>query len=76
MWFVVRTQGLLTSFEKMTFPVVEKYCDKPFIDFTKRILSGFIKEILSLLGFFAIGKQNLLKLIFDEFLKRSNSRWA
>jgi hypothetical protein len=46
-WFVVRAQSLLTSFEKRKFPVLEKYCDKAFTDFTKRILCGFIKEILS-----------------------------
>jgi len=56
-WFVVRAQGLLTSFKKKrTFPVLEKYCDKPFTYFTKGILYGLIKEILSLFGFFAIVK--------------------
>jgi len=56
-WFVVTAQGLLTSLEKKrTFSVLEKYCDKPFNDFTKRILCGLIKEILSLFGFFAIVK--------------------
>jgi hypothetical protein len=52
-WFVVRAQGLLTSFEKIKFLVLKKYCHKAFNDFTKRIFCGFIKEILSLLGYFA-----------------------